>query len=110
MIGVLTNENPRAPTAGLKKIDLLLIEPTIEFDRIAEKHVADLPLTMRALLKITGATAQGGGGSMASYLLFEGAFCRELIKHGYQDAMEQESVIRQFFGLKGSSKSPPPVY
>ncbi len=54
---------------------------------------------MRAMLQVTGATQRGGGGSMASYLLFEGAFCRELISHGYRDAMEQEDLIRQFFGL-----------
>ncbi len=99
LIGIIENENPRAPTAGLKTIDLLCIEPSIEFDKIAEKHVQDLPRTMRAVLQVTGATQQGGGGSMASYLLFEGAFCRDLIRHGYSDAMEQEDMIRQFFGL-----------
>ena len=99
LLGILHNENPTAPTADLKKIDLLCIEPSIEFDLIAEKHVADLPRAMRNVLRVTGATQRGGGGSMASYLLFEGAFCRELIQYGYQDAMEQEELIRHFFGL-----------
>lgn len=99
LLGILENENPKAPSGGLRSIDLLCIEPSIEFDKIAEKHVQDLPRTMRAVLQVTGATERGGGGSMASYLLFESAFCRELITHGYQDAMEQEDVIRQFFGL-----------
>ena len=99
LLGIIENENPQSPTADLKKVDLLLIEPSIAFDRIAEKHVADLPRSMRAVLHVTGATAHGGGGELASYLLFEGAFCRELIRAGYQDALEQETVIRQFFGL-----------
>lgn len=99
LLGIIENENPRAPNAGLRPIDLLCIEPSIEFDKIAEKHVKDLPRTMRAILQVTGATQDGGGGSMASYLLFEGAFCRELIDHGYRDAMEQEDTIRLFFGL-----------
>jgi NTE family protein len=100
LLGIIENENPRAPSSELRVIDLLCIEPSIEFDKIAEKHVQDLPRTMRALLQVTGATQRGGGGgSMASYLLFEGAFCRDLINHGYRDAMEQEPVIRQFFGL-----------
>jgi len=105
LLGIIDNENPDAPRANLKNVDLLLIEPSIEFDKIAEQHVADLPRSMRAVLHITGATAEGGGGSMASYLLFESAFCRELIKHGYQDALEQEAVIRQFFGLETSADS-----
>ena len=105
LLGIIDNESPAAPRANLKNVDLLLIEPSIEFDKIAEKHVADLPRSMRAVLHITGATAEGGGGSMASYLLFESAFCRDLIKHGYQDALEQEDVIRQFFGLEVSADS-----
>lgn len=99
LIGIIENENPRAPNAGLRKIDLLCIEPSIEFDKIAEKHVKDLPWAMRTVLQVTGATQRGGGGSLASYLLFEGAFCRELISHGYRDAMEQEAIITHFFGL-----------
>jgi NTE family protein len=99
LVGIIGNESPQASTADLRVIDLLSIEPSIEFDKIAEKHVQDLPRTMRAILTITGATKRGGGGSLASYLLFEGAFCRDLIDSGYQDAMEQETVIRQFFGL-----------
>ena len=99
LLAILENENPNAPTGDLRRIDLLCIEPSIEFDKLAEMHVADLPRSMRAVLNITGATQRGGGGSMASYLLFEGAFSRELIKHGYQDAMDQKSIIQQFFGL-----------
>ena len=34
---------------------------------------------------------------MASYLLFEGAFCRELIACGYRDAMAQEEALMAFF-------------
>jgi len=99
LVGILQNESPRAPTSDLKKIDLLRIEPSIAFDQIAEKHVTDLPRSMRAVLRVTGATQRGGGGSMASYLLFEGSFCRELIQHGYADGLEHEDMIRQFFGL-----------
>ena len=32
-------------------------------------------------LRLTGATARGGGASAASYLLFEQGFCRKLIDH-----------------------------
>jgi len=48
-------------------------------------------------LRLTGATAQGGGTSAASYLLFEPGFCRKLIELGYQDALTQQDAIETFF-------------
>ncbi len=80
----------------LRYLDFLAIEPSIQFDEIADKHVRDLPPGMRLIMKITGATGGLGGASMASYLLFESAFCQELIDYGYQDAMEQASEILAF--------------
>ena len=82
----------------LRYLEFLAIEPSIQFDEIADKHVRDLPAGMRAIMKITGATGGLGGASMASYLLFESAFCQELIDYGYQDAMEQEAEILAFLG------------
>jgi NTE family protein len=52
---------------------------------------------MRIALRTIGASRGGGGVSLASYLLFEKAFCRELIDHGYRDAMNQRESILQFF-------------
>lgn len=97
LIGIIENENPGAPTAGMRKIDLLCIYPSIEFDQIAARHTDDLPWSMRGLLNVIGATQRGGGTSMASFLLFDSAFCRELIECGYRDAMEEERLIRDFF-------------
>jgi NTE family protein len=78
-------------------VKLLAIEPSIEFDDVAARHIHDLPRTMRFLMNTTGATGEGGGASFASYLLFEAGFCKELIAHGYQDAMEQKHAIQEFF-------------
>jgi NTE family protein len=33
---------------------------------------------------------------MASYLLFEAEFCKELMEAGYRDAMDREEEIRTF--------------
>lgn len=82
----------------LRYLEFLAIEPSIQFDEIADKHVSNLPLGMRAVMKITGATGGLGGASMASYLLFEPEFCQELIDCGYADAMAREQDILAFLG------------
>jgi NTE family protein len=97
LVGFIQNESLHGPPGGMRAIDLLVIYPSIEFDEIAARHVADLPRAMRVAMKIIGATRSGGGASLASYLLFEKAFCKELIDHGYRDAMAERENIRAFF-------------
>ncbi len=97
MIGMVENENPHRDMGEMRRIGILAIYPSIDFDDIADKHIKDLPRSMRTAMKIIGATNYGGGASLASYLLFEKEFCTDLISHGYQDAMAQEQEIREFF-------------
>ena len=97
LVGVILNENPHASTGGLKLVDFLCINPSVEISGLVARHMGSLPRAMRRVLRMTGATPAGGGTSMASYLLFEGAFCRELIACGYRDAMAQEEALMQFF-------------
>ncbi len=97
LVGVIHNENPHAATGGPKLVDFLCINPSIAIDELVSKHIGSLPRSMRSILKMTGATPSGGGTSMASYLLFEGEFCRELIACGYRDAMSQEDALMAFF-------------
>lgn len=95
LVGMLENENPKHNYSTQKRVNLLCIQPSFDFDLLAEKHVQSLPFGMRRILKMTGAS--GGGGSLASYLMFDGKFCRELINNGYQDAMDQQDLIKDFF-------------
>jgi NTE family protein len=37
--------------------------------------------------------------SIVSYLLFEKSYCRQLIKLGFEDTMEQETAIRKYLSL-----------
>ncbi|WP_114325941.1 patatin-like phospholipase family protein [Candidatus Colwellia aromaticivorans] len=83
---------------GLKNIDSFIINPSHDFNAIAHKYYYDLPLPVRLLLRSAG-ISDDSESSIISYLLFEKNFCAELIKLGFEDALEQESQIKHFLHL-----------
>jgi NTE family protein len=83
---------------GLKHIDSFIINPSHDLNAIALNYYYDLPLPVRLLLRSTGISSDSES-SLISYLLFEKNFCAELIKLGFEDAMEQENQIKYFLNL-----------
>lgn len=86
-----------------KPVGVLAISPSEPIDEIAVEHLHELPASIRMFLRLTGATAHGGGASAASYLLFSGGFCRKLLDLGYRDGMAQAEEIRDFFAARDSA-------
>jgi NTE family protein len=84
----------------LRPIKVLVISPSQRLDDIAIRHVSSLPPTIRTLLGGIG-VSQGpddiGGGALASYLLFEPAYTRELIALGFGDTLTRSAEVRAFF-------------
>jgi NTE family protein len=81
---------------NLKPIDILEINPSISIDDIAAQHARELPKSLQFFLKSKNKNETSSAGVL-SYLLFERGFCRDLIQHGYDDAMKRKDDILRFF-------------
>jgi NTE family protein len=84
----------RRPESGLINIDSLVIKPSKDLRHVTRDHVSDIPLSVQILLRTLG--GWGRDWRMASYLLFESAYCSELIDLGYADGMNSETEIIRF--------------
>jgi len=81
----------------LREIDVLVISPSEEIDRMAARYTHELPRSIRFLLRGLGAT-KTGGATLTSYLLFEPAYCRALIALGYKDTMAKRDEVLKIIG------------
>lgn len=97
---------------SLRPIDVLVIAPSQRLDDLAAKHVASLPATIRALLRGIGVSGRGTdtrGAALASYLLFESAYTRDLVALGWADTMARRDEVTGFFGWERRRERTGPV-
>ena len=78
-----------------RPIDTMLIVPSQDVRVLAEKHRMELPFSVRALLRGVGGRSKGEN-KLLSFLMFERAYTRELIKLGYEDAMNVRDELLAF--------------
>ena len=92
------NQMPReaASTLPYRSVDVLAISPTQSLDDLAVKHIKELPVATRHALSGLG-ILKGGGGVLASYLLFEPGFVQTLIAMGESDAYARKAEVMEFF-------------
>ena len=98
----LVPERKRAQLS-LRHIDNLVLKPSLNLDDLTHKHFHKLPFNIRALLRLFGVDA-GDATGLASFLLFEQDYCRELIDLGYQDTLPRLEEICHFLAVKPKLK------
>ena len=85
----------------LRPIEVLVIAPSQRLDDLAAKHLGSLPAPIRAMLRAVGVSGRGEdarGAALASYLLFESAYTRELLALGVSDTINRRDDVVGFFG------------
>lgn len=95
----------RIPANGLKSeslrpIHTLMIAPSRSLDEMALDHLDELPRAVHTLFRVLGVSprrAEVGGGALASYLLFETGYTRDLIALGRADSLSRADEIIAFF-------------
>ena len=94
----------RRGETSLRHIELLAITPSQRLDEIAGRHLQALPQAVRVLLDVLGTrhpAPRAGSAALASYLLFEAGYTRELMHLGRADTLAQRAAVCRFFGWGG---------
>lgn len=89
---------PGGAPFGLRHVETLLMAPQRDLAEIALAHRMAIPGTLRAFLRVLGATG-ARGGRLLSFLMFESRYTRELMRLGEHDAEARRAEIVAFLDL-----------
>jgi len=96
-----------ASMAELHSIRALVIAPSCDPRDVAARHTPELPRPLRALLRTMGAS-NSAASSLASYLMFEAGYTRDLIALGFDDAMARRDELIELVFAKSQDMGPRP--
>lgn len=101
----MTREAHRRNQPAYRYVRPFEIRPSEDIGRLASEHVRrgklmGNPFLTKRLLNLVDIGA-GDESDLASYLLFDGHFCRQLIEMGRSDAHARRDEILAFFGDAG---------
>ena len=96
-ISLIAPEKAQEAGLALRKIDVLVMSPSVPIERMVGQHLGELPWTVRFMLRGVGAMNRRGS-NLASYLLFERGFAGALIDLGYRDTVARSAEVLEFLG------------
>ena len=94
-INAILAAGPDARHPDRRPIDVCVIQPSEDPTAIARRHLKAMPRSLRVLLRTMGAL-EARGGLLASYLLFEAPYTRELMELVRADSRAHRAQIESF--------------
>jgi len=88
---------PERQRDGLRRIELLVLRPSMDLGRLANTYEAELPRAFRFLTRGMG-TRETRSNDMLSLVMFQTDYVKQLIELGEADAKARLPEIRRFFG------------
>lgn len=101
--------------AGYRRVEAMVVRPSEDIGKLASEHVRrgrfiGNPIVVKRLLNMLD-LGVGDEADLASYLLFDGVFARQLVELGRADAAARRDELLTFFGATpgpgGASLVPP---
>ncbi len=98
----LNIEAQKRGAPSYRYVNCLAVRPSEDIGRLASEHVRKglyrgNPLVTKRLFSLLD-FGVGNEADLASYLLFDGQFCRQLIEMGRADAQARRDELLEFFG------------
>jgi NTE family protein len=104
MLNQIPGDSIEGDEGPLKTIEAFVMLPSEDVREIAARHIEEMPRAVRMMLGGLGAMNRSDM-QLASYLLFESGYTRELIELGYKDAMLRRDELLGF--LQGEAMESP---
>jgi NTE family protein len=89
--------------AAYRHVDAVVVRPSLDLGKIAAEHSRRGPFSRKAkglfarYLRLSASGADTVDADFLSYLLFDSAYCRDLMALGYKDAKAKEEELAKFF-------------
>lgn len=102
LLELIPEERLKESGLDLSPVDILEISPSEPINELSMKYVDAMPLVLR---RLTGASdsAPNSSANLASFLLFDKRFCRDLIALGYRDGQSHARQIERFFAREAEA-------